>query len=345
MEEQRFKYLIAQQKKRDIILTKMPVGLLVDISFVAIRGRNSEKGAVQRVLNQRRIHTIKHFTLSGGDYPSAIVLNWINPENPLNKKNDSITFFNIRGTAQIIDGQHRIAGIKAAIDENPHIAELEIPVAIYEDLSTEECAEIFLSINTEQKPAPRSLVFDLYGIASREIVDPAALRASDIAMSLNSMEESPYYNNIKFPGSPKRKGGIALSTAVSAIKPLVEEKGDFEQIGFKELESQKQAILNFFIALENKYHNQWDKKDNAFQYASGFIGAIDFLKLKVIPYCNSKKSFTVKTVEDILNFDYDGLIYQEEVKGLGGKEASKRVYDRLVNAFVPEQTEPVEWEL
>jgi len=54
------------------------------------------------------------------------------------------------------------------------LGKLEIPVAFYQHLRTQECADIFLSINTEQKPVQRSLVFDLYDGASANVVDPAA---------------------------------------------------------------------------------------------------------------------------------------------------------------------------
>ena len=90
-----------------------------------------------------------------------------------------------------------------------------------------ECADIFLSINTEQKSVPRSLVFDFMGSRANLSIDPAALRARDIALFLNS-DDSPDDNGFKLPGSPTRKGGIALSIAVTALKPLVEEKGSFE---------------------------------------------------------------------------------------------------------------------
>lgn len=156
-------------------------------------------------------------------------------------------------------------------------------------------------------------------------------------MSLDPNEEqsSPYYGLIKFPGTPRRKGGIALSTAVTAIKPLVEEKGDFEQIGITEFELQKQIVVNFFSALQQKYGDEWLAINNAFMYASGFVGAIDFLRLKLIPYCNRKKSFTQKIILSVVDLDAWALILQAEVKGKGGKDAPKIIYDRLVKAFAP----------
>jgi DNA sulfur modification protein DndB len=337
MIENVFPFIRVQQSNRELILTRLPAGLLISVSYASIRGQSSEEGAVQRILNSRRITSIKAFTLEGGDYPGAIVLNWINDNNPLCKENNDLTFQKMSGSAQIIDGQHRLAGIKAAIDERSSVAELELAVAIYENLTTRECADIFLSINTEQKPVARSLVFDLYGLASEPLIDPAAVRARDIATFLNETQESPFFDQIKFPGAPTRKGGIALSTIVTSIKPLVEDKGGFEQVGIYEFEIQKQIVLNFFTALEQKYERDWESKLNVFQYAAGFSGAMEFLQLKIIPYCNSlsRISFTVDTIGNIINLNKGNLIYQSEVKGLGGKDAQKQIYQRLVDSFSP----------
>ncbi|WP_016952787.1 DGQHR domain-containing protein [Anabaena sp. PCC 7108] len=335
MELENFPYLEVTQINRKLILTKLPAGILVNISYASVRGKDDEPGAVQRLLNPKRIESIKDFTLEGGDYPGAIILNWVSDKNPLQKQHQSIYFANVSRSAQIIDGQHRLAGIKSAINERENIAELEIPVAIYEHLTTKECADIFLAINTEQKTVPPSLVFDLYGIASESAIDPYALRARDIAIYLNETEDSPFYDQIKFPGAAKRKGGIALSTAITSIKPLVEEKGRFEQIGIFELETQKRIIMNFMKAIREKYAKAWDRKDNVFLYASGFAGAMEFLHLKMILYCNSKSSFKIETIQDALNFTSDNLILQSEVTGMGGTSAQKYVYEKLVTIFNP----------
>lgn len=329
-------YIETKQGDRKFLLTKLPASVVTAISYAAIRGQTEEEGAVQRVLNQGRINSIKAFTLQGGDYPNAVVLNWVSQTNKLNANDGTLGFTVGDGLAQLIDGQHRIAGIKAAIEENKSLGKLELPVVIYRNLSTQECADIFLSINTEQKPVPRSLVFDLYGVASENIVDHAAVRARDIAMFLNE-SGSPYEGEIKMPGAAKRQGGIPLSSAVTGIKPLVEDNGAFEQIAIKELELQKQIILNWFIALQKTYGESWEDKGNVFQYASGFLAAMDFLRLQLIPYCNNKESFEVKTIQAALKLS-GALIYQTEVKGQGGAEAQKKIYARLQDAFTPTKT-------
>jgi DNA sulfur modification protein DndB len=132
-----------------------------------------------------------------------------------------------------------------------------------------------------------------------------------------------------------------LSTAVTAIKPLIEDKGAFEQIDIHELEIQRQIIINVFSAIQQKYGTEWESKTNAFMYAAGFMGALEFLRLKLIPYCNLQGSFEVETIAKSLGLTQEALILQENIKGLGGASASKAVYDRLVEAFRPQKKSTV----
>src|SRR5262249_7637968 len=163
-------------------------------------------------------------------------------------------------------------------------------------LSTRECADIFLSINTEQKPVHRSLVFDLYQVASDYVVDPAALRAGDLATELNENRESPYLGYIKFPGTPAGQKGLAPSTIVSAVKPLVEEKGVFEKVGLSQLEMQSRFLINFFSVLKDAYGAEWESPSNVFRMAAGFVGAVEFVKNKLVVHCNIKGDFTEEEI-------------------------------------------------
>lgn len=331
-----FEFIKTTQHGRSFYLTKLPAKVLADVSYVAVRGESEEEGAVQRVLSARRISRIKTFTLAGGDYPTSIVLNWVNTTKPLKIVNRKLAIPVEPRSAQLIDGQHRVAGIREAIKEDSAIGSLELPVAIYDDLDTARCADIFLSINTEQKPVPKSLVFDLYSLSSEYLVDSAAVRAKDIAAFLNQESDSPYHQLIKFPGSPRRRSGIALSTVVSAIKPLVENKGVLDQLGMRDLDGQRRVILNFFRALQGKYRDEWESRDNAVIYASGFSGAIEFFRSNLVDYCRQRKSFKLEVISDALSLERSELIRQSEVRGMGGRAAIEHIRSRLVGSFLPQ---------
>lgn len=331
----KYPVVVVSQNSREFYLTRLHARDLVQISYASVRNRDDEEGAVQRLLNPRRIDSIKDFTVSGGDYPNCIVLNWVD-KKPLKIGGSKITIPIKDRIAQIIDGQHRVEGLRQAIKAKPEVGELEIPVVFYQNLTTQQCADIFLSINTEQKPVQRSLVFDLYNVASEYVVDPAAVRARDIATLLNEKEDSPFKDLIRFANEGKKKGiGVDLSTVVTSLKPLVEDKGIFQQVGVVELEMQTSAILNFFSVLRRWYGGLWADKDNAFLSAAGFSGAMDFFKTKLIFYCKSKESFETETIRRVMDLDPQAVILRSHLKGLQGREALRGVSDMLVERFNP----------
>src|SRR5207249_1029672 len=101
----------------------------------------------------------------------------------------------------------------------------------------------------------------------------AAVRARDIASRLNEQDLSPFRGLIRLPNvevvrpsktEKKKSAGVDLSTVVTSLKPLIEEKGVFEQVGVTELEMQASALLNFFIVLKAWYGGLWSDKDNVF---------------------------------------------------------------------------------
>jgi hypothetical protein len=80
-------------------------------------------------------------------------------------------------------------------------------------------------------------------------------------------------------------------------------------------------------------------------YAAGFVGAIDFFRKKLIPYCNVKNSFAKATFQEVLLLNEGNLIQQEEVKGIGGRDAPKTIFDRLNGVFQPvlQNTQPIQF--
>ncbi len=338
-------FLTVEQKDLSFVLTRLPAWALVEISYVSIRGVHEEEGAVQRYLNPRRISSIRDFTLEVGIFPSCFILNWTNSKIKIDRKNALMHIPVVQRSAQVIDGQHRRAGIASAIRANPKMKDFQIPIAIFENLDTARCADIFISINTEQKPVPKSLVYDLFSEASEHIADHGIQRAADIAKFLDEENESPYLQLIKFPGSRYERGGIALSTAVSALKPMVEEKGDFDQVRISNLNEQSALILRFCQCLAKPYSDHWLDASNAFLYASGFIGAMEFFRKRVIPFCVKRRSFKSEIMQKCIGVNEDSLILQSEVKGTGGKNAASHVYDRLNDAFDIEGSEEHEFEI
>ncbi len=235
---------------------------VINMFYVAVRGRDDEEGAVQRVLNRQRITLIKKYILEGNNFYSTFILNWTDLKLKPEYNNNEIKIPVIQSSAQTIDGQHRLVGLQEAYKEDEQIGEKEILVTMSLNLSTKDAARIFVNINSEQKPVPKSLIYDLFGEIEND-TNHSINRANDIADELNENIESPYYGTIKYPGKPKGIGLVDLSTVVGSLKKHLESDGVFASHKLTNLQNQKIVILNYFTALRYYYDREdiWNNKN------------------------------------------------------------------------------------
>jgi DGQHR domain-containing protein len=309
-------------------LTKLKASVLAKISYASVRRLHTEEGAVQRILDQRRIVEIKKFALDAPHFPSCIILNWTDNDS-LRIEQDELSFKPAERQAQQVDGQHRVEGLREAIKDKPELGDLEIPVAIYVGLNTQECADLFLSINAKQRPVARTLVTDLFSVASSNLVDPGAARARDIAESLDTDPDSPYFNLVRGPNTPRGTMGVPISTVVDNLKPIVQQGGILVSAGLAELKMQTNSIKNYFQVLKNWYGLHWTDKSNPFLHASGFVGALGFFTQTVIPFCNLTRDYTTEHIADAMELDPSVLITRDELKGKQGRASWNEVTNLL----------------
>jgi DGQHR domain-containing protein len=291
-----------------------------------------EDGAVQRVLNKSRIKSIKEFVLNGHMFFNTFILNWTNKDKLPVLKNNKLKLFLLENAAQVLDGQHRLAGLREAIEEKPEIGDYYALTSLCIRLNTSQAASIFLNINSEQKPVPRSLVYDLFG----EVEDDRSHtinRAKDIAVELNENRNSPYFSQIKFPGG---SGMVDLATVVSSLKIAIEKKGVFHNIGLNNLENQKRVILNYFTAIHNAYHSEklWNNKSkNPFLSSAGFFGAMEALTSTLLTKCSERKSFTSETFSSLLGLDQRNLLIKSDFKEIEGKTRRTAIKEYLLESL------------
>lgn len=305
---------------------------LLDLHYVAVRGKDKEEGAVQRPLSTRRINGIKTYILDGNTFFNSFIINWTEQNFTPKYSKGSISVPLIPHAAQVIDGQHRLAGLEQAIEEDETVGDSELLVTMCIGLTTPDAARIFLNINTEQRPVPKSLVFDLFG----DVVDDtehAVNRASDLARDLNEDPNSPLYKLIKFPGAPRGQGSIELSTFVSALKDHLKPRtGTFYIYKLRDYDSQKASLYNFFQSIRDYYSDAkaWSSSaKNPFLRAAGFNGAIDFFIESLIKRCAQNGSFSISDMKEAIGLDREGLITWDDLKGKDGKTARKMIRDLL----------------
>ena len=327
METKEYRYVVTQFFEHPIYTFAMKVGDLLGIQYVASRGVSTEQGAVQRILNKSRVESICRFVLAGNSFVNTFILNWTDTQYTPKIKKESLTIPLQGRFAQMLDGQHRIAGLQEAVNQKAEVAEMEILVSLFIGLNTKEAARIFLNINSEQKPVPRSLIYDLFGEAYDD-PESAITRVTDIVSFLNENPESPYYGRVHYPGKPNSQNLIDLAIMVNAMKPAFERNGTFNQLQLSEIEIQEKILLNFYSAIKNKYEDIWDRpKENLFLRAAGFSGAFDFLTGTLLQQCQSDRKFSISHMESLMKLDSQPILKPEDVKSLGGRTAKIRVTD------------------
>ena len=215
-------------------------------------------------------------------------------------------------------------------------------IVLTQNISTKDSAKIFLNINTEQKPVPQSLVYDLFGeIKNRQSV---VVRATDIANRLNEDFDSPYYQCVKKPGAAQGIGKIELSTIVNSTKDYIKNDGIFDQLHVEDFELQYLVICNFFSVLKKAYQKDgsWLTSKNPFMTNAGFYAGVKFLCDDLILKCAEKSSFEQSTMSILMNIEDDNLLFKEDIKNLQGKEQRNEIYKYLKKAMMsglPKQNE------
>jgi DGQHR domain-containing protein len=157
---------------------------------------------IQRPLKESRVKEIEEYVQTvDACFPTAVVLsvsgncarydegtkilklsNYEDPE-------DSEKTVLYRQIARVIDGQHRIEGLK-----NYHGPNFDVNVSIFVDIDVAEEAYIFSTVNLAQTKVNKSLAYDLFDLARSR--SPQKL-CHNIAVALDQDERSPFYHRVK----------------------------------------------------------------------------------------------------------------------------------------------------
>ncbi len=201
--------------------------------------------------------------------------------------------------ASILDGQHRVEGLKESgkLDFN-------IPVSIFVDADIADQAYVFSIVNLAQTKVNKSLVYDLLDYSKSRSPQKTA---HDLAVAFDNFEKGPFYQNIKRLGAAtpgREKETLTQATVVSMILPLLskdpESDRDLSARGKKlnlsenwyretplrslwinERDSDIAALLlDFFSAAKERWPEAWQsrEKGNILPRTNGFRALMRIFK-------------------------------------------------------------------
>ncbi len=181
---------------------------------------------IQRPLNEKRVKEIEQYVQTADAcFPTAVILsvsancakydeankrltlsNYEDPEDP-----ERSIFY--RQIARVIDGQHRIEGLK-----NYKGPGFDVNVSIFVEIDVAEEAYIFSTVNLAQTKVNKSLAYDLFDLARSR--SPQKL-CHNIAVALDQDERSPFYHRIKRLGVATEGRFNEMLTQATFVEALI----------------------------------------------------------------------------------------------------------------------------
>jgi DGQHR domain-containing protein len=317
------------QSGQKFYLCVLSAKTLSKVARVDMRDPEEDKG-YQRLFVDSHIRSIKKYLESGKCIPSSLLVTFKGAKF----SNGKIRIRNKSKNGWIIDGQHRwLAAREMASD-------VDLPIIAFIDLPLSKQIEHFITINREAKGVPSSLYLDLLKSLPKEKTpgERAKERATDIARTLTSDEESPFYGKIVVLTSPKR-GELSLTNFVRKVESLVRKGGALAP--FK-VDTQTKIIGNYFNGIIDTYSEEAERNPPIFFQTIGFGAFMSFFPAFFSQIYSPKNIFTRDIVRQSLvemgkvNFDQ----WREMGTGTQAENTAAAILENLFSADGSDSDEP-----
>jgi DGQHR domain-containing protein len=297
----------------------MKVRQLVSDGFYSVETLDPEdtndKG-YQRLLNTARAKKLADYIVKGQPSQDAFL-----PTSVLLATDKSIDFdeqdntveidISLVGPFSVVDGQHRLEGLKMAAAKDDRVLDFEVPVNIA--VSLPKIAQMchFLIVNTTQKSVDKSVEQRIIARLSEalEVEDMPSLpkwilntvergevdKALKYVDYLNETEDSPWFGKIRMANSESDEATINQRSFVKAIVKYVLTANNPLTV-FKDFEKEKKIFLNYWKAIKTNLDD--GNSDTLYKY-----GGVELFCKFSIPFfmkLQDRGSFTVSTMEKLL---------------------------------------------
>lgn len=283
------------RKKIKVIEITQPIGTfyigkmdsndLIKGSYV--RPRKGEEG-IQREASIKREKEIASYCKDpDATFPTPIILAVDSLNLEFLDDDTTIEYEDNGNIFEIIDGQHRVAGIKRANISSEFSCELVVVLMF--DLTEEEKAYIFSTINSNQAKVDKSLIYDLFELSTNR----SPLKTSHyIARIMNSESSYPFYQRLKMLGKRKNEmSTLSQGTFVNGLVELISKNPQDDMIriknGQKLLPDDRLPLRNFFIndkddiilkilknfftGVSTAFEKEWNSNDYILTKTTGYI--------------------------------------------------------------------------
>jgi DGQHR domain-containing protein len=290
----------------------------------------NDKG-YQRLLNTARAKKLADYVLKGQDSKDAFLPTsvFLATDKTLvfNAQNNTLDIdSSLVGPFSVVDGQHRLEGLKIAAEKDARVLDFEIPVNIAVNLPKIAQMCHFLIVNTTQKSVDKSVeqriiarlsdALDVEDMPSlpRWILNTVEKGEVEKAVKyvdyLNITPDSPWRGKIQMANDGGKLATVNQGTFVKAIVKYVLTANN-PLIAFNDFEKEKRIFLNYWISITSILDDGTDSvlfKYNGVELFCKFSIPF-FMKLQ------DKGSFTISTMHSLLQACFDNV--EGEYAGVG----------------------------
>lgn len=291
---------------------------LLKIAFVNHQALNHPDGrpAYQRMINKGRIKKIGQFIAGGGIFPTNLLINLLEKCRfdllpNADAAEGALTFGwlylpNKYKSAWIIDGQHRLYGFTNLDDR---YLDETLFVLAFEKMDTKTEADLFITINHEQKSVPKSLLISLQADLKLDSENPKeslSALASSLVRTLSLDATSPLFRRFSTPGLPPEESqNLTLPEVVkgltrSALLGRVIAKGQIlpgylaHSTDRKTIDRSRKIVNGYFRAVMEANPDRWATGRSAYICVNPGIRAHLLLIQEVLKYLDTVEGFDAR---------------------------------------------------
>ena len=325
---------MVRQGKLVLYATSLKVADLILPNFYSIERldpENANEKGYQRLLNKGRAKKLAEYVVTGQETKDAFLPTSIfiatDKNIAFNPTNNTIEIdIDEIGPFNVVDGQHRVEGLKMAAEKDSRVLEFEVPVNIAINLSEMEQMCHFLIVNTTQKSVEegvaqriRARLTKAMGVADTPNLpkwifksvqkgeDEKALQYVDF---LNYESGSPWKNKIKMANDDNSDGSISQTSFVTAIKKYILVANN-PVISTENEERQHMIFLNYWKAITNILGT--DDPTVLFKY-----NGVELFCKFCVPFFNkmvNMPDYKVSTMQTLLQQVFDNI--EGDAAGVG----------------------------
>lgn len=320
---------LVRQGSLKLYATSLKVSDLMIKNFYKIESLDPEKEETgyQRILNKSRARRLAEYLIEGqrdhdAFLPTSIFLATDKDIEFDATKNQITIDIEKVGPFNVVDGQHRIAGLVEAAQSSQSIRDFEIPVNIAVSLDGISQMCHFLIVNTTQKSVDKAveqqIVARLTNMITVENVPnlPRWIRkqvergdderALALIRYLNTNEDSPW------------KGKIGMANQVTDLESVTIQQKSFvaslkknilvasNPLAAMEFEQQKKILRNYWKAIASLLSDESEDRQSVLFKTTG-LEVFNIASVTVFTHCATRGSFTTETITDLMRSAFGNL--------------------------------------